>query len=574
MLDGPEPEAPDEGPADESPEVPEMPDSGPGHLPRGLALLAIAAPLLSASLGPLLQLLGIKSGPVAAALLLLAVLIGGIVAVRKAFKDQPTMSRRARVLSALGLAGFLGFCTTLVIVFQPRPPPPELTRLTGGQDVAMVGFEGVGAGQNQQVLDDVSEAFTTALMKDQLPEGSRALDYARVTSPPLEVLGKAEQDHQELDDWTNDFIDRTNAGIVIGGLVTSDAAGQIELQPAVYVRAAQVTDAPELAGWYLSGQIRLDQDWSSNTSRRHVIAELTRRTRGLAGFTHALDLWRNGKVNDAKRVLDQLLPSGTGDVRQDGAEFVTTDLVRLFHGHALEQVAIGLPAAQRKPHLEAARADYQAIDPNGRIRLRARLSLAGAQYQLALGPSPSCRPGTVDSKALTASSTELRQLATDSRFSEVGRLRASVNLAQVEQCRVTAHLVPDDGTIDQALQRVRSAKGGRAVKELQTLAASVTAVHAFGRGDLAGAISAIKEAIAMERGFARRGLWHALAASWEFQRGDLASGCRDMQDSLNQLAEAVGKGEITSQRYDELKNSLEHQAKAVGARCTQVPQSG
>lgn len=574
MLDGPEPDAPDEAPAAEPPEAPEEPHNGSGSLPWGLGLLAMAATLLSASLGPLLQLFGIKSGPVAAALLLSAVLIGGIVAVRKAFADRPKMSRRARWLSVAGLGGFLLACTTLVIVFQPHPPPPELLRLPGGQDVAMVGFEGVGAGQDQRVLDDVSEVFTTDLMKDQLPEGSKAYDYARVTSPPLEVLGKAGQDHQELDDWTDGFVERTNAGIVIGGLVTTDSAGQTGLRPAVYVRAAQVDDAPELAGWYLSGQIRLDQDWSSDTGRRHVITELVRRTRGLADFTHALDLWRNGKVNDAKQVLDQLLPSGAVAVRQDGAEFVTPDLVRLFHGHALEQVAIGLPATQRKPYLEAARADYQAIDPNGRIGRRARLSLAGAQYQLALGPSPSCRPGTVDTKALSASSAELRRLSVEGLFSEVGRLRASVNLAQVEQCRVTAQIVPDDGIIDQALRRVRSAKGGRAVKDLQVLAASVAAVHAFERGDSVAAISYIKEAIRGERGFARRGLWQALAASWEFQRGDTTSGCRDMQDSLDQLGNAQGKGAITSQRYEEIENSVQQEAKTAGARCPQVSPGG
>ncbi|MDX3538126.1 hypothetical protein PV721_27990 [Streptomyces sp. MB09-01] len=207
-----------------------------------------------------------------------------------------------------------------------------------GEGVDVGGEVVLGAGQDQQVLDDVSEAFTTDLMKDQLPEGSQAHDYARVTSPPLEVLGKADENHRKLDDWTNDFVDRTNAGIIIGGLVTTDSAGQIGLRPAVYVRAAQVADVPELAGWYLSGQVRLDQDWSSDTGRRHVIAELTRRTQGLAGFTHARDLWRNGKVADARRALDKLLPSGAGGaVREDGAEFVTTDLVRLFHGHSLEQ---------------------------------------------------------------------------------------------------------------------------------------------------------------------------------------------------------------------------------------------
>ncbi|WP_405785928.1 hypothetical protein [Streptomyces sp. NBC_01367] len=570
ILNGPGPDTPDEDP-DPSPQASE---SGSGSPPWALGLLALATTLLSAALGPLLQLFGIRSSPVAAVLLVFAVLVGGIVAVRKAFKDHPTLSRRARWFSIAGLAGFLLTCAALVVVFQPRPPPPELERLPGTQDVAVVGFEGVGTGQDQQVLDDVSEAFTTALTKDQLPEGSTARNYARVTSPPLSVLGEVGQDHRKLDDWTAGFVARTNAGIVIGGLVTTDASGQIGLRPAVYVRAAQVVHAPELAGWYLGGQIRLDQGWNSAPGRGHVIAELARRTQGLAGFTHALDLWRGGRFAEARSALDRLLASGVGGTRDDGAEFVTADLVRLFRGHSLEQVAVGLPAAGRKPYFEAALADYQAIDPNGPIALRARLSLAGTRYQLALGTSSSCHPGTVDSEALATSSAELRRLAADNAFSEVGRLRASVNLAQVEQCRVTARLVPDDGTIGRALQRVRSAEGGDAVEELRVLAISVAAVHAFGRGDLDGAISTIKEAITKEPGFARRGLWQALAASWEFQRGELKAGCADLRDALGQLRDAETNREITAQRHKEIENALRQQATAVGARCAGLSPSG
>ncbi|MFF5703668.1 hypothetical protein ACFY7H_14330 [Streptomyces sp. NPDC012794] len=572
-MDGPGPQdAPDENPADRPPRPPGPTDGG-SNPPWGLALLALATTLLSALMGPLLQLLGIHSSPVASGLVLFAVLVGGIVAVRKAFKERPAMSRRARRLSVAGLAVFLLACTALVVVFRPRPPPADLARLPGTQGVAVVGFAGVGPGHDQRVLDDVSEAFTATLLEGRLPEGGTARDYARITSPPLEVLAGTGRDRRKLDDWTAGFVDETNAGIVVGGLVSADAAGQIGLRPAVYVRAAQVLDAPELAGWYLSGPIRLDQDWNSDTGRRHVIAELARRTRGLAGFTHALDLWRAGRVADARRELDRLLAPAADGTRDDGSEFVTADLVRLFRGHALEQIAVGLPAAGRAPYFEAARADYRAIAPDGPIALRARLSLAGARYQLALGPKPGCLPGTVDAEALAAASAELRALAADDAFTETGRLRASVNLAQVELCRVTARLVRDDGTIERAVTRVRSAQGGgAAVEELRVLATSIAAVHAYGRGDLAGAVATMKEAVAKERGFARRGLWQALAAGWEFRGGDLAAGCADLREALGQLRDARAKGEITAQRYEEIEDALRQQATAAKAPCAGAPQ--
>jgi hypothetical protein len=572
MADHPEPGTPEGESADEVPEVVEAPDTQPSQSSVWWPVLAIVGASLPALLGGVLKLLGIQSSRVAAAPVVLAIALGMTLAVRKTFKDR-ALSLRTRLLVGTTLTVLLAASVAVAVVFRPPPAATELPRLHGGLDVAVIGFESVGTNQDQAVLDDVSDTFTNAL-KGRLPKRSTALDYAGQTSPPLAEL--AQSDQSALNRWTTSFVDQSNAAIVIGGLVSTDPSGQITLQPAFYVRAEQVVNAPELTGWYLSdlsSGIRLDQDLGSESARGLVVDELVRRTSGLAAFTHALDLLQVGNVVGAKSELDPLLPSSKGGLSQNGSEFVTGDLVRLFHGHALEQIAVGLPGAQRKPDFEAARTDYQAIDPGhpeDPIRLRARLSLAGTQYQLALGPSPSCHVGTVDSTALAAASAELRQLAADGNFSLIGRLRASVNLAQVEQCRVTAHLVADDGTIDQALQRVRASTDDSAVKELQPLADSVAAVHAAGLGDLVGAIADIREAITAERGFALRGLWQGLAAAWEFQRADLSSGCQDMQGSLNQLGDAKGNGEITQERYDELRAALNQQADAAGARCAQA----
>jgi hypothetical protein len=213
-------------------------------------------------------------------------------------------------------------------------------------------------------------------------------------------------------------------------------------------------------------------------------------------------------------MLERLLPRDGHEELEEGSDFVSPDLVRLFRGHALEQVALGDPAAVQQSTLEAARAEYEGIQPKSPIRFRARLSLAGNTYLRALGAAPSCRPGTVHSRDLEEASSTLRSLSDDRAFTEIGRLKALVNLAQVEHCRVTAGLVADDGTVERAVQRVRASQDGVAVKELQALAASIAAERLASRGDLDAAISTIKAAIALEPSSLKQALWRGRLASW------------------------------------------------------------
>lgn len=183
------------------------------------------------------------------------------------------------------MATFVGVLVGVTGFLAPRPP---LHRLTGPRDVAVAGFKGHGPGQNQRVLDDVSATFAHDLSK--VLKDTTVRNYTRDYSLPLTEL--LHRDRHSLETRTRKFIDQSNAAIPLGGIVTSGDAGQTLVQPAVYVRADQVPDAPELAGWYTSEPLPMDAGWQSAYSRTAMVSELVQRAQGLTEFTSALDAWR------------------------------------------------------------------------------------------------------------------------------------------------------------------------------------------------------------------------------------------------------------------------------------------
>lgn len=123
-------------------------------------------------------------------------------------------------------------------------------------------------------------------------------------------------------------------------------------------------------------------------------------------------------------------------------------------------------------------------------------------------------------------------LAEDREFTELGRLKATVNLAQVENCRISAKLVRDDGRVERAVAAVRAAPDITGSAELHALAESIAAVHAAGQGDLTAAIRHIQAAVEHRRNPIQR-VWHGLLARWSLARCDLQTGRRAQQDTLS-----------------------------------------
>ncbi|KIF07581.1 hypothetical protein PL81_01100 [Streptomyces sp. RSD-27] len=504
--------------------------------------------------------LGSSLSPVPLVLAVLAALAGYVLAVRALVGERfAQYRRRSRILVWLAAAGlFLGSVAVLLVF---RPPPPPLTRMSGARDVAVVGFAAEGGRQDQRVLDDVAATFAHD-MAARIPTATAARSYAGEARLPLTQLAGTHRG--ALERKTARFADETNAEVIVGGLVSEDQAGQTTLRPAVYVRADQIPDSPEITGWVLGAPVLVARGWESARARAQLTGELTRRIGALAQFVDALDTWRNGSPGEAARTLAGLLDAE----RQDGTSgFVPPDLVRLFHGHALEAQALDESGPGREKLLAAARADYLAIGPDSPAGRRAALSLQLNTYRQALGPTSSCKPGTVRAPDLAQASKALRDLTADPGITELGRIKATVNLAQVEQCRITAHLVKDDGTVERAAATVRAAQDLTGSADLRALAESIAATNAAGRGDLATAVAHIRDAIAHGQDPVQRSVWHGLLASWSLERCDLATGRKAWQDALAQLAAAERAGRADSARLRQYEQISATALRRAEERC-------
>lgn len=545
--------------------LPRDPSDGEARTSPGVSRIWVVVAGISLALAASLALasaLGARPGRVATFVGVLVGVSGFLGSVSQLLWDRfAGVPRWKRVAFATGMAGI--FIGTVVALLSFQAPPPPLHRLTGPRDVAVVGFKGNGPGQNQRVLDDVSATFAHDLSKAL--KDTTVRDYATEYSLPLTEL--LHRDHHGLETRTRKFIDQSNAAILLGGIVTAGDAGQTLVRPAVYVRPDQVTDAPELAGWYTGEPLPIDAGWQSAYSRTAMVSELVQRARGLAEFTHALDAWRQGNAAQADHALARLLPGGGSPTSDSGTGFVTPDLVHLFRGHTLEDIAVRDPKNIRRSALDAARAEYLAIPDSSPTQLRARLSLATNTHLRALGRHPSCAPGTVQAAELAKASAAFRRLADDPAFTRLGQLKASVDLAQAENCRVTAGLVADDGTIDRALRRVRHAERTEGVKALAAFAASVAAQHEAIYQRYDAAISNLRQALALEPRFAVRALWETQLAVLALAQCDFATAATAHQESLRQLRSAISTRTAPEQRYDTYQTDYKHQLSEARATC-------
>ncbi|MEU1710297.1 hypothetical protein ABZ478_33890 [Streptomyces sp. NPDC005706] len=503
---------------------------------------------------------GSALSPVPLTLTILAALAGYVLAVRAVVKEKFTQpSTLTRILVWIAAAGlFLGSVATL---FAFRPPPPPLPRISGVRDVAVVGFAGYNGHQDKRVLDDVAADFAHA-MAGRIPAATAVRNYASEVSLPLADLKGPHRNRLERE--TAKFADETNAEFAVGGLVSTDPAGQSNLLPAIFVRADQVPDAPELAGWFLGAPLLITSGWESAQSRAQLNDNLTRLINPLAKFVDALDTWRTGSPAKAGEVFKGLLDTKQQD---DTGGFVPPDLVRLFHGHAAEAEASGETGTKRQKLLEVARADYRAINKTSPTGRRAALSLQLNTYLLALGPKHDCMPGTVRPGDLAQVAQNLRALSGDPRFTELGRLKATVNLAQVESCRISAHLVRDDGRVERAVAAVTEASNITGSAELRAIAESIAAVRAAEKGDLVAATRHIQAAIEHGRDPFQRALWQGLRAGWSLRRCELRTGRTAQQDALTQLRAAQQAGRVSTQFLDEYKQVFKEERRQAEKHC-------
>ncbi|WP_158714813.1 hypothetical protein [Streptomyces erythrochromogenes] len=474
------------------------------------------------------------------ALIVLASLAGYAVAVEKIIQERLAESRR-RTRMLVWLAATVLYLGLAVTLFQFRPEP-ALARMTGDLDVAVAGFAAADEKQDEQELRDFATDLAVAA-KSQLPSSTGVGNYVAKTGLPLTELNGS--DDSELERKTATFADKTDAEIVVGGLARTEPNGpQTHLWPAVYINSDQVTNLPELTGWYVGERMILTSGWTKLRDKKEQLRkELTQQVGALAEFLDATDAWRAGNPAKARQILDGLLDPQ----RHHLNSFVPSDLVLLFHGAVAEQQAVAATGSSRAKFLETARKDYNRImaesptsrpGPRAKARARAALSLQANAYRRAIDPTKLCQPGTVRAADLAQVSLSLKALADDSDLTDLGRLKAVANRAQVEYCRISAGLVTDDGTVDKAVKKLSDAQGVTGVGELRAFTESIAANLAHRAGNIPDAITRIRDAIAHGEDPFQRARWHGWLALWSLELCDMSTESTAHQEALAQFAAA------------------------------------
>ncbi|MFF4104056.1 hypothetical protein [Streptomyces sp. NPDC001903] len=543
-----------------------VPEEG-GHVRRLWPLLAVFAVAVPAAL-LVVEKFGAHHFGFTFLLILVAGLAGYAVAVEKIVQEKFAESRR-RTRMLVWLAAAVLYLGSVAVFLEFRPPPPPLARMKGHRDVAVAGFAAADGKQDQQKLDDFAADFALAL-KGQLPSSTAVSSYAAEARLPLKELRSS--DDSELERKTAAFADETDAEIVLAGLA-EPSGGQTHLWPAVYIRSDQVTNLPELEGWYVGESPIIVTGWDSSGEREQVRKELAHEVGALAEFLDAMDAWRKGDPAKAGHTLDDLLDPN----RQGGKNgFVPSDLALLFHGAAAEQRAIAEAEPSRTKLLETARKDYEHIikdrpasRPGTRAAARARaaLSLQENAYRRAIDPSQLCRPDTVKAAELAQVSQSLKALADNPDLTDLGRLKAVVDRAQVEDCRFSAGLVTDDGAVNEAVKKLSEARNITGAAELRAFAESIAATHAYRSGDRPAAIKHIQAAIDHGTDTFQRALWHGLLARWSLELCDLPTARKAHQEALAQFDAAKRRHRGDPNRRTEYEKKHAEELKSAEERC-------
>src|SRR4051794_28815302 len=227
-----------------------------------MALVGAAAAATFAKGG--LAAVGVGTGLLVTALVLLVDGVAFLAFVRQTMdKDLRSVGRRRR---RLYVGGVVLFCVIVVAVGVVTRPVKPVARLTGTQDIGIVGFS-VADDAQQQTFDDVAAALRGRL--EEMVDDS-VHDYTGEVEADLDGL-TSQSGRARLGAWAQGFVRRTSAELVLGGYAQARPDGQTLLDLAIYVSPALIADAPELVGWYLLDEIRVDRGLSSAQARRSLL---------------------------------------------------------------------------------------------------------------------------------------------------------------------------------------------------------------------------------------------------------------------------------------------------------------
>jgi hypothetical protein len=492
-------------------------------------------------------------------------------------------SRRRRRTTAAAAAG--AFAVILAVVVTLQDPFPTLERLPGTQDVASVGFVRPD-GSTTPALADLSQGLVdrlSATLAEHLPESdSQVVSYAPV--PAEQLRGLVEGGSPELERWTAELVSRTEAELLLAGVV-DDSDRQLRIRPAIYVHPELVPEVPELMGWIVGPWTIGVGGLESRRGRESLLEAFLADGTAVARFVDALDAWRVGDVAETEALLAAVL-------QEREAELFSADLLRLFHGHALQRLALvaasaaagagadgpepgdagsnGVTTASSRELLQRAAEQYAAIGGDSPIALRARLSLATNTYLQSVGRL--CAPDSVDAARLDQARSDLRAFTREDRLPPASRAAALVNYVQAERCAGRAGMASDEDGVREALAGIRSIPvtdelTGQAVERVQALGLSIEAEIAQEAGATGRAVALLREAAALTDDPADRGRWWGFISIWEAGRCNLGGARAAFDEAREQYEAAAGAGRISPEFVSRYTAAAQRELAEQDERC-------
>lgn len=332
-------------------------DEGPkkSRRPHSWLIVVAAVCIVGEVVNGLLNVLGAGTSPLINVLSAVGLMAGFAIAIVKALSDDlKAASRRAR--AGYIAAVVVGSALLLGAGLATRVVAP-LHRMAGTADVALIGIR-APTPDEQGEFDDVAASLAEAL-----PDSPDAEihDYSTSAKTPLDELDEPDAS-AELNTWLADFLDETDAELVLAGSAVRQPGGQVIIQFFAFVPAPIATDATELAGWYPLSTYRSDRTLESSRTRRALIEVMVGEYGGLAGFLQGKDALQSGYAAESAEILTRTLEDQPGS-----SPSTLRDLTHLFRGHARQTQSRSSTPADRTTLLLQAREDYEAIPPDSAI---------------------------------------------------------------------------------------------------------------------------------------------------------------------------------------------------------------
>ena len=508
-----------------------------------------------------LNAIGYASGPAITAMTMLSILTASALALWELLRGElKGYSRRAQIGF---ITTILGLALLLFGVGVALRPGPELPRLPGSTDIAVVGLRAAHE-EEQSVYDDVASS-----LEDQLiaARDGQVKSYAKLIDPPLDQLARPSDQQSDLRRWVADFMRDTDAELLIAGYEEEAGSGQQPiLHVAAYVPFALAADAPELSGWFVLTDYLIDRDLAGSRARGDLVADISSRLTGLAAFLDGLDAWHNGKAADAVAALGPLLKDPGADRSP-----VLRELALLYRGHAYETRAQVAGSSDRSKLLDQAQHDYEAVPATSTIAERARLSLAVNAY---LKAATSGCASDAKKTQLRASAGTLEKIAASG--DPLVALKARINQAQVTYCLSRAGdaaAIAELPTLLQPLLRLGLVADDPqlAVKrQVKALAISIDALLLANAGRLPEAVIRMDGAIELEQGrLERQAHWLSLQSSWLLRLCRIAEAVAAQQRALTAFRAAADRGRVPDSEVEAYSAAYAQDLASARQRCAE-----